>query len=469
MRLSIGSTIRVSDPTPEIVQLCKNTLTIKNPIYAKKARMGFWIGDTPKNLTLYEKDGDDLILPYGTRGVFSDMVVDGESLSLDVEFRCNKDIDFGGKPVPLYDYQSEAVDKLIESRYGILQSKAGSGKTQMGIALAKRYRRPVLWLTHTLDLLNQSKARAEQYIDKELIGTITGGKVEIGKGITFATVQTMAKLDLDRYKDCWDVVIVDECHRVAGSPTTMTQFYKVLNHIAARHKFGLSATVYRADGMIEATYALLGHVAYTVPDEAVAEKTMPVTVCTVDTTSGISLDCLNSDGTIAYAKMINHLCADSTRNDTIVRTISVYRDRPGLILSERLEHLRTLMSALPPEMREQSVMISGKMTSKRGKAEREQAIEDMRNGKKKYLFATFSLAKEGLDIPCLEVLYMTLPQKDYAVVTQAIGRVARTHEGKKDPICIDFVDNGRYFQRAFKSRVGIYRKNGCLFADGGAQ
>ena len=55
--------------------------------------MGLWIGDTPKNLTLYEKDGDDLILPYGTRGVFSDMVVGGESLSLDVEFRCNKDID----------------------------------------------------------------------------------------------------------------------------------------------------------------------------------------------------------------------------------------------------------------------------------------------------------------------------------------------------------------------------------------
>ena len=71
MHLSIGSTIRVSDPTAEIVQLCKNTLTIKNPVYAKKARMGFWIGDTPKTLTLYEKDGDDLILPYGTRRAFA--------------------------------------------------------------------------------------------------------------------------------------------------------------------------------------------------------------------------------------------------------------------------------------------------------------------------------------------------------------------------------------------------------------
>ena len=44
-------------------------------------------------------------------------------------------------------------------------------------------------------------------------------------------------------------------------------------------------------------------------------------------------------------------------------------------------------------------MIDGKMTSKKRKAEREQAIEDMRTGKKRYLFATYSLAKEGLTFP----------------------------------------------------------------------
>ena len=32
-----------------------------------------------------------------------------------------------------------------------------------------------------------------------------------------------------------------------------------------------------------------------------------------------------------------------------------------------------------------------------------------------------SLAKEGLDVPRLERLYLTTPQKDYAVVTQSIG------------------------------------------------
>lgn len=44
-------------------------------------------------------------------------------------------------------------------------------------------------------------------------------------------------------------------------------------------------------------------------------------------------------------------------------------------------------------MRENAVMVSGNMTTKKGKAEREKAIEDMRSGKKKYLFATYSLAK----------------------------------------------------------------------------
>ena len=50
----------------------------------------------------------------------------------------------------------------------------------------------------------------------------------------------------------------------------------MLNSLAARHKYGLSATVHRADGMIAATYALLGHVVHTVPDEAVKGKIMQV-------------------------------------------------------------------------------------------------------------------------------------------------------------------------------------------------
>ena len=777
MIITVSNTLTVEKPTSAALAWCSKNLTIANPEYAKKARMHFWLGDTPKTISLYEMRGETLILPFGLLRNLPDCIK-GEAYFTS-SFADADDVFYGGCDVPLYDYQKAAVDAVVAQKYGILQSPAGSGKTQMGIALVKRFGKRALWLTHTLDLLRQSKSRAEQYLDKNLIGTITEGKVNIGKGITFATIQTMCKLDLPQYKDLWDVIIVDECfpagtqiqtphgtvpiqficpgelvltrnefsgklefceveelqvrsakkllkvtssngqsvictpnhpfytrngyrkaadlkngdelyllregvrpvdmesyptirnskgrtlsvlfqrmfrkrksstlsldgrpernfseiyernqsqirfreneaeqpdfqrrsssesvtnpernkasstnsrrersrfdnsarafnqkpfrispnvrvcctdqveksrlsdtlqnrhchspaenrnrsrwwlsrfqksserryekdgifewvrvesieilkprsdgtfgdlcpencvynlavkhnhnyfangfavhncHRVAGTPTAMTQFYKVLNNLSARHKIGLSATVHRADGMIAATYALLGHVVYTVPDEAVGDKIMKVGILPVGTGVEISRACLNTDGTLNYAKLITYLSTHDGRNLCIADEIVNNMGRSCLILSDRLDHLESLMRLLPPTMRKDAVMVSGKMTTKKGKAEREKAIEDMRTGKKKYLFATYTLAKEGLDIPRLERLFLTTPQKDYAVITQSIGRIARTFDGKAEPIAYDFVDNIAYLVRAYKQRCRHYKKVGAYFIEEG--
>lgn len=459
MEVLVSNVLTVSEPTEELKQWCKKHLEIPNPEYSKKARMGFWLGSTPKTLALYEKRGDKLVLPYGVLREFP------FKARFKADFRPIERVSYNARQIPLYDYQKVAKDELLRAKYGILQSAAGSGKTTLALALIIALERKALWLTHTLDLVNQSKERALQFIDKDKIGTITGGKVDIGECITFATVQTMAKLDLARYKDEWDVVIVDEAHRVAGSPTSVTQFAKVLNSLAARHKYGLSATVHRADGMIEATYSLLGKVVYKVPDSAVADKIMKVGICPVGTGVQIARTCLNTDGTLNYTKLISYLTSNIERNTIIINEIVNNVEKSSLILSDRIEHLENLRGMLPTEMQKDSCLISGKMTSKKGKAEREQAIEDMRRGAKKYLFATYSLAKEGLDIPCLERLYLATPQKDYAVITQSIGRIARTSPGKDNPVCYDFVDNIGYLQRSYKKRCTTYRKNGCYFLE----
>ena len=423
--------------------------------------MHFWTGNTPEWLYLYEIHGEQLVLPFGT---FRNIIPMIDINDTKMDFPVAEKIEYGCK-IPLYDYQEKAVEEVYWKHYGIVQSPAGSGKTQMGIALIAKLGKRALWLTHTKDLLLQSKERARQYMGGALLGTITEGKVDIGAGITFATVQTMCNLDLAQYKHMWDVIIVDECHRVAGTPTAVSQFSKVLNSLSAKHKYGLSATVHRSDGLIKATFALLGDVIYTVPAEAVADKIMKVGINPVPTGIGISRACMNTDGTLNYAKLIGYLAESEERNLRIIECIAANRENPSLILSDRLGHLETLMSMLPADMQEDAVMVSGKMTTKKGKAEREQAIADMRSGAKKYLFATYSLAKEGLDIPCLERLYMATPQKDYAVVTQSIGRIARTSRGKADPVCYDFVDDIQYLVKAYKKRWTTYRKNGCYFVE----
>lgn len=457
MIVYVSNVIRINKPTNDIKQWCQKNLTLVNPDFVKKQRMGFWTGNTPQTLNLYEVHGDTWVLPFGVLKQISDLlnrcyVHDG--------FKQHQIVDYG-EGVPLYDYQRKAVTEAYKARYGILRSPAGSGKTQMGIALVMGWQRPALWLTHTQDLLRQSKERAERYMDKSLIGTITEGKVNIGKGITFATVQTMSKLDLTEYRDMWDVIVVDECHHVAGSPTSVTQFSKVLNALSARHKYGLSATVHRADGLIKATYALIGEVFYTVPDEAIADKIMKVGIRPIGTMIGPGDAIYNPDGTLNYTKLISYLCENEYRTSYISAHIVCEKERSCLILSDRLEHLKALMDSLPKDMRDKAAMIDGKMNSKKGKAEREQAIEDMRTSKKKYLFATYNLCKEGLDIPCLERLFLTTPVKDYAVVVQAIGRIARTCENKADPIAYDFVDRIPFCERAYHERLRHYKKVGA--------
>ena len=462
MQVTVGNQLRIENPSEQLLTWCKKQLILPNPEYAKKVRMHFWVGNTPEKLYLFQWDGDTLVLPYGCLNDVLAM----DDCYMKVNLPTPTEVDFGCT-IPLYDYQVEAKEALITAYYGILQAPAGCGKTQIGIAVAADTGRRTLWLTHTRDLLVQSKSRAEQYMSPSLTGTITEGRVQIGKAITFATVQTMCNLDLSQYRDVWDCIIVDECHRVAGTPTAMTQFSKVLNALAARHKYGLSATVHRADGMIAATYALLGGIAYQVPEEAVKDKIMTVSVLPRATHQGLSREFLDTDGTIIYAKLVNFLADRYPRNNLIVADLVANRDHYNLILSDRLTHLEALMNRLPPDLRKQAVMIDGKMTTKKAKAFREQAIEEMRQGRKRYLFATYSLAKEGLDIPRLDRLYLTTPQKDYAVITQSIGRIARTFEGKGKPIAYDYVDDGiQYLVRSYKKRCTTYRKAGCKFIDG---
>ena len=461
MQVTVSNNIRIKDPSTEIISWCQAHLKLNNPDYAKKARMGFYLGNTPKFLYLYEVHGNEIILPYGTLKQIQPMIKDA---IVQGNFKPSVSIDYG-QPIPLYPYQEQAVHAVKRGYYGILQAPCGSGKTRCGLALIKEYGKRALWVTHTSDLLRQSKSAAEEFYDKDLLGTITAGKVNIGKGITFATVQTMCKLDLSQYKDMWDVIIVDECHRCVSTPTAVTMFGKVLGSLSARHKIGLTATAHRADGLIEATFALIGDIIYTVPDSDIADRVVRVGILPIATGIGYSRECLNTDGTVNHARLINYVTNNPTRNRLILNEIVANKDMSCIILSDRLEQLEHLINSLPSDMRGQAAMIHGGMVTKQAKEERVQSLEDMRSGKKKYLFATYPLCKEGLDIPRLERLFMASPVKDFTVVTQSIGRIARTFPGKRDPVCYDFIDQMVHTEKMFKHRLRHYTKGGCYMCE----
>lgn len=109
MITEIGSRLRITNPSPDMVDWCKKHLEIPNPEYQKKARMNLWLGDTPRILVMYEVDGDSVIIPFGClRSILP--LLEGDVKKLFAE---QVKVDYKGAKVPLYDYQEEAVGAMI--------------------------------------------------------------------------------------------------------------------------------------------------------------------------------------------------------------------------------------------------------------------------------------------------------------------------------------------------------------------
>lgn len=455
MRGYVREKITVYDPTPEMGAWCGEHLVLDNPDYQKKQRMGLWTGNTPRDFCLYEEVGDTcLVLPFGClkeiHRQFAEMPLESR-----IGYAERFEYDSHIKPYP---YQEDAVQAILEARNGILVMPCGSGKTQTALEAVSRIGMRALWITHTQDLLTQSlnRAKAVYGCDPGSYGTITNGRVKIGSGITFATVQTASKVALTPYRDEFGCIIVDECHRAIGSPTKAMQFYRVLSSLSARYKIGLTATPKRGDGLSRMMFALIGDVVHEVTREEVAGTTCPVDVRQMDTGYAPNMDvALCGDGTINFVGLISDLTQNVPRLNFVLDIIKNIPDgSPALILANRVNYLQ----ALARKCGRESVCLSGMGTSKKAKQERKDALAALNAGEIDCLFATYQLAKEGLDVPNLRYVVFATPEKDEATVIQAAGRVARKHDGKEKGTVIDLVDNFGMLMGWARKRSNIYMK-----------
>lgn len=455
MKIEVGADIKVINPSQEFLRWLPTAMVIPNPEYNMRARLGLYKGNVPQRIFLYVKDGDDYYLPYGAlRHILS--MQNTEGLEVVNKFEKPTQVDFKCD-IPLYDYQEDAVKGLIDGYYGVLQAPAGSGKTQMGLALAARLGRKTLWLTHTKDLVRQAYGRAACYMPKDLLAITMDGKVEIGKAITFATVQTFGKMDLRPYINTFDTIIIDEVHHCVAGDKGLNWFARVVNALAARHKYGLSATLHRADGTIAACFAMVGDLIYNVPERVTQGKILKPGICPVPTEMVFDMtEITKPDGQIIHGKFMQAITKNDDRNKRIISLLKYEKGKSCLVLTDRLEQLKVLMNMLPEDLRDKACCINSSTASK----VREKALNEMRRGKKRIMFATWSLAKEGLDIPILSRLIMATPHRDYAVVVQALGRISRTYEGKPDPVAYDLVDEKLlYAVNSFRARnCTVYRK-----------
>lgn len=415
MKIIINSQITIKNPSKEIKDYCKNNLVIKNPEVQKKQIMGFWTGNIPKTLKMFLINDGDYILPIGE--IDNVWRLHPIKKDYEIDFGEHKKIDFPKNKMKLYDYQEKAVNKMIKAKRGILSSKCGSGKSIMLLEMIRRIGYKALIICEKKEIQLQFRDYLINCFGMKQgdYGLISEGNVEIGKYITIGLRQTLARVDLTPYKFEFGVIAVDEGQNVGGSVTKCTQYSKILNNLAAEYRFAVSATAYRVDGLTRCMYSLLNTIKYEIPEESVEDKTIKANIQPVLTDYEIPDSCLKWDGTLNYTELPTAMAEDTKRNELIVKYLKENKNNYCLILSDRLSSLENLHALLG-----EGLLINGSMTSKKAKKEREDTIEKMRQKQEHYLFASYNLAREGLDIKPLNRLFLVAPTKNKINVIQSV-------------------------------------------------
>lgn len=340
--------------------------------------------------------------------------------------------------------QEEAVAKILETfrkapYSGILKLPPGTGKTVIAIAAAIRFRQPTLICVHTSVLLEQWCERLRTYAGKAsdvpvIPGRIRGKVFDIeGKFFVVAMLQTLYRARHVIPPETFGVVIVDEVHHVVAR----TYFQAVMN-LPIRCVLGLSATPKRTD--IPALNRILRYVMGEVIYEMVAGAIPGGTYTTTPHQAQIFIH--HSESPICRKTFSNHeqarfkylqeMTLDRIRNLGLVeRLVVCLRGEPSrqvLVLSHYVDHLNTLEALFKQVWGEQQG--SGVSTQAlappttgvvHGKVKLSARAEIFRD--RQVLFSTYSLFKEGGDIPRLDTLLLTLPAGN---IIQTAGRIMRS-------------------------------------------
>ena len=201
----------------EAVTLAADALTVVNPAAARSpaGKAGHWDGVVrflrrPRNT-----------FGAGLTKRVSDVLTAG-----------GFDVEWVQAPIPIFqplgpplriewrDYQTAAVDRFFLKRRLILQAPTGSGKTNIGIEVARRRGGRVLWIVHTQQLQRQTLKELHEKLPMVGVGTVGDGHYDFSGPITLGIINSLASLAAtspELFAE-FDLLIEDEAHH-SGAET----------------------------------------------------------------------------------------------------------------------------------------------------------------------------------------------------------------------------------------------------------
>jgi len=349
----------------------------------------------------------------------------------------------------------KSLKLLREGQSHIFEAPTGWGKTVVGGAIAAGFGQPTLIVVTKEDLMHQWRDSLTQVlgVSPSLIGQIQADVCDWeGKQFVLGMVQSLILEDRyppEMYRH-FGLQILDEVHLMAADC-----FVRVCQKVSAKYRLGFSATPTRRDGK---TQLLHWHIGPTMVKGTVLDAKAKVLI----RQTGWKIPCRT--GRYGQAEPIPHspgrmmqvskaMASSEGRNLEIVNfVVQCYQNgRTTLVLSDlRESHLDRLFQMLTNEGvpgNDIGYYVGG--MSK---------IELSFTKQRRVVLGTYKMCSTGTDVPAWDSLVMATPRAD---VKQAVGRVLRAVDGKKQPVILDLVDSNAIFQGFHLARLKQYYSLGA--------
>jgi len=434
-----------------VVKFLKENLQIFNMEFLIKQRMGLSTYKTEKVFYLIDDHGDTIEIPRGFLEKLTEFLHTNSIAYTITDERLHHDEILFHSTIQLRPYQQIIIDSIEDSDCGVILAPPGSGKTIIGLELIAREKQPALILVHRKQLLDQWVERIQTFlgIPKRDIGVIHGAKRTIGKHITVAMMQTIARnTQWDTLSKSIGLVIVDECQHIPAKT-----FREAMPLFNPQYIFGLTATAKRKFNDEQIIYAYIGNIlAELTPKDMEQNDAKHIGVDLVIRETMLSFPYNHkTDGYEILNKVIsfdtarNHLIADDVKRE-------IDRGKTILILTERKEHVHMLSLYI------HDLCECITLTGDDSMSERKSKLDQIKAGHFQVLIATGQLLGEGIDLPQLDTLILAFPFSFSGKLIQYIGRIERSITNRT---IYDYRDiHIPHLEQMFKKRKTHYNKRG---------
>ena len=333
-----------------------------------------------------------------------------------------------------------------EPRDGMICLHTGGGKTVCALYIASQLKVKTLIVVHNTFLKDQWEERIKMFLPNVKIGKIQGETIDVtDRDIIIAMIQSISMKDYPKESFYGiGLTIVDECHHIASEV-----FVQAFPKITAKHMLGLSATPDRKDGLMYVIEWFLGPILYRSESTDIADSDVHVEVFQYNPDDAeFNKIIYNHSGVMSSVSMVNKIAEYAARTNMLADILDDVLEpkRQILVLSDRVQHCKDILAALSPENQEKACILAQSVPAPK---RAEWCLS------KQILIATYSMCKEGFDVPTLNTLMMATPRPD---IDQIVGRILRTEKSKRTihPLILDIVDST--MRRQFQQRMVLYKK-----------